>query len=144
MLLKTHTLLTFLSPFPPLFNSLSVPLASSLMSLSLSPSLFPLSTPQKAAWLRAHPQVSDQPAGAQRRPHRRLQVGCGHVCWHPEQVWTPSPTLHSGDSSSSGGGGGPPCDASTPWNLHGWARGRVGEVVSEREMFGSFLRCNTN
>lgn len=88
-----------------------------LLPPPLHPSLFPrLSTPQKAGWLGAHPQVSDQPAGAQPRPHRRLQVGRGHVRWHREQVWTPSPTLHAADGSSSGGG---PLQCEHRLNLHG-------------------------
>lgn len=113
MLFNTHNhLLLFLLP---LFNSLTEPHASSPISL-------PLSRPQKAVWLRAHPQVSDQPAGAQSQPHRRLQVGCGHVYWHRRQVWTPSPTLHSGDSNRSGGGGGPlqcedPLEPSMVWGM---------------------------
>lgn len=85
---------------------------SLIMSLTFSSISLSLHTPQKAGWLRAHPQVSDQPAGAQPRPHRRLQVGRGHIRWHREQVWTPSPTLHGADGSG-------PFQREHPLNLHG-------------------------
>lgn len=91
-----------LSLTPPFLTSLPLSYFSRCHSLSLTYSFLSLtsfssslhrSTPQKAVWLGAHPQVSDQPAGAQSRPHWRLQVGRGHVRWHREQVRTPSPTL---------------------------------------------------
>ncbi len=55
----------------------------------------PLSSPQKTSGHRAYSQVSDQPPGAQCWPHRWLQVGCGHVCWHQEKIWTASTTIPS-------------------------------------------------
>lgn len=92
-----------LPPPAPLLTCLRVSPRCSALPLCLwLPPLFPsLSTPQSAGWPGAHTQVSDQPAGAQPRPHRRLQVGLGHVRWHQEQLWTPSPTLRGGDGSSS-------------------------------------------
>ncbi|CAB1350746.1 unnamed protein product [Coregonus sp. 'balchen'] len=64
----------------------------------------------KTVWLGADSQVSDQPAGAQPRPHRRLQVGRGHVRWHRKQIWTPPPKIQRARN--------PPCPRRTPLELN--------------------------